>query len=405
VNERIRVLSVIDGLGFGGDETRLLSMSQTLDQTRFAHSVLTLNPSAYGAAGEFQARRQQYLNAGVEVNDLSEAEPEHAWNAGGLPSRLYAKLGILRRARRLARVVRKWNVQLIDAHLESAGVVSVLAGRLSRTPVAITLYGGYSGSDVQWPLPTRVALRLADTVITDSQIRANQMRALLQKQAVKVAVIPNGIPQPRSHRSAEEMRRMFGLPDSRRVRVIGQVGRLIEYKGHEVLLHTARKVIQQEPDTAFLVVGYTRNPAYKDYLRRLSANLGIADRVVITEYQADIADVWNAIDVHAHASLFDSLPISIAEGMSLAKPAAVTAVGGIPEIVLHGRTGLIVSPGDPDALADALLSLVRQPDLASRLGRCARERYEELYCPEIMAKALESQFASMLDPNKSRSFL
>jgi L-malate glycosyltransferase len=391
-----RILSVIDGLGFAGDESRLLSFSQTLDRERFAHSVLTLNPAAYTSAKEFHARRNQYLNAGVEVNDLSEVSHEPWPCPPGMPVRLYQKTGILRRSLRLASLVRKWNVQVLDGHLFSAGLISVLAGRITGTASSITLYGGSRvGDRVIWPLSMRVALRLATGVLTDSHARADEMKKLIPRQVSKVAVIPNGVPRLHSTRSSSEMRRFFGLPENPAIRIVGMVARFHKYKGHEVFLAAACKVLKRQPNTAFLAVGFTPSEPYRDSLKQSAERLGIAKRVVFSEYPGDVADVWNAIDIHAHTSLFDSLPISIAEGMSLGKPAVVTSAGGIPEIVQHGKTGLIVPPGDPDAFADALIEVLTKPELAKALGENARSRYAQLYQPETMARAMEDYFVNM----------
>ena len=81
--DRIRVLSVIDGLGYAGDETRMLNMSLGLDRTRFSHSFLTLNPLAYGDANEYRARKNHYLEAGIQVDDLADCAPEHSLQITG----------------------------------------------------------------------------------------------------------------------------------------------------------------------------------------------------------------------------------------------------------------------------------------------------------------------------------
>jgi L-malate glycosyltransferase len=393
---RIRILSVIDGLGFAGDESRLLSMSLNLNQQRFKHSILTLNRMGYGPANEYTDRLQQFRRAGVVVEDLDEVEPEASIGTKIVPQLIYRKTGILRRARRLARFVRRCGVNVIDARLESAGLVGALAGKLAKTPASITMYGGYSPeTGLDWPWPTQIAMKLATSVITDSHIRANQMRAFLRSSTSKVAVIPNGISRPESSKSVAEIRRSLGLPIEPEVRIIGQVGRVIEYKGHEVLIRAAQRVLSSERNVAFLVVGYTRRESYKQHLRAMANDLGIADRIVITEYAGDIADVWKVIDIHAHASLFDSLPISIAEGMSLGKPAVVTDTGGIPELVLDGQTGLVVPADDAGALAKGLVILLRNSLFARRLGQNASERYEKLYRPVTMLSALEQHFTMM----------
>ncbi|MBV8571225.1 MAG: glycosyltransferase family 4 protein [Acidobacteriaceae bacterium] len=397
-HRRLRVLSVIDGLGFAGDESRLLSMSRSLDRDRFEHSVLTLNRLAYSPADEYAARRIQYLSAGVNLRDLDESIPERTRHFTGLLARIYGKTGIFRKARRLAHLARAWEIDVIDGRLESAGLVGAIAGQLGGIPASITLYGGHTPqNEVTWPWTTRLGLRLASSVITDSRIRADQMRALLKGKDSKVVVIPNGVPKPASELPPLQMRKLLGLPEDPHVRVIGQISRLIEYKGHEVLLDAAKQVMMKQRNVALLCVGYTRREEYKRHLQSLAEKLGIAHRVVITEYQRQIGDVWNVIDVHAHASLFDSLPISIAEGMSLGKPAVVTDAGGIPEMVLHGETGLVVPAGNAEALAEALLRLLNDTRLANQLGEHARVRYELLYRPEVMARAMEQHFAAMAD--------
>jgi L-malate glycosyltransferase len=394
--ERTRILSVIDGLGFAGDESRLLSFAKTVDRDRFEHSVLTLNPLAYTSDDQFRARREHFLRAGIRVDDLSDVMPEKQHDFRAVPGRLYGKTGLLRRAHRLAGVIRKWSVDVVDGHLDSAGLVTALAGRITKKSSSITIYCGERiGEKVIWPRPTRVALRLATGILTDSQIRANEMRSLMPRQAGKVAVIPNGISRPNSSRSPLEMRRLLGLPENPAIRIIGMVGRFVAYKGHRVLIQAACKVLEREPDICFLAVGFTPSGDYRESLKKLANDLGIAERVVLTEYPDDIADVWNVIDLHVHASLFDSLPISIAEGMSLGKPAVVTSAGGIPEIVKNRETGLVVPPDDADALAAGLLELLTKPDLAHRLSANARRRYETFYRPEQMTRAMEQYFLNL----------
>ena len=400
----MRVLTVIDGLGFAGGESRILSMGQCFNRNGVRHSVLALNPHGYSASEEFFARREQYAKGGVQVDELAAVAPERTRTIAGPAGKLYSKAGILRRGRRLARVIRAWQVDVVDSHLESAGLVSVLAGRLTGTPVSMTMYcGAWTGqenasadSDMVWPWTTRAALRWASGVLTDSHIRSRQMCALMPKHQNKFVVIPNGIPLPVSQRSRAEMRQLLGLPTDPSTRVVAQIGRFTPYKGQAVLLRAARKILDAEPNSAFLLVGYARESSYLTELRALASELGISDRVVMTEYPGPIGDVWQAVDIHAHASLFDSLPISIAEGMSLGKPAVVTSAGGIPEIVQHEQTGLVVPPGDADALAEALLRVLRSPDLAAQLGENARKRYEQLYQPESMARALEAYFTALV---------
>ncbi len=105
--------------------------------------------------------------------------------------------------------------------------------------------------------------------------------------------------------------------------------------------------------------------------------------------------MWKVIDIHTHPTQLDSLPQAIMEAMSLGLPSVVTPTGGIPTMVDHDRTGLIVPLRDPIALADALLRLLREPETAARLGRAAQDRYRQRYTTATMTSALENVFAGL----------
>jgi glycosyltransferase involved in cell wall biosynthesis len=237
---------------------------------------------------------------------------------------------------------------------------------------------------------------LADVIITDSQSRRADIQQFVRRRDLKIKVIPNGIPPPLPMRSRDEMRQALAMPDSPATRVVGQISRLVSFKGQSLLLKAARTVLDEYPNAFFLVIGYAPDPSYQKRLVKQAADLGISDRVRITGYVGPIGDVWQMIDLQAHASLLDSLPNAIIEGMSLGKTAVVTPVGGIPEAVEHGKTGLVVPPGDPKALSAALLRLLREPDTAEGMGKAAYKRYEERYRPEIMSTAIEECFQEVV---------
>ncbi|HEX4381622.1 MAG TPA: glycosyltransferase, partial [Myxococcales bacterium] len=105
---------------------------------------------------------------------------------------------------------------------------------------------------------------------------------------------------------------------------------------------------------------------------------------------------------HVHTSSIDSLPNALIEGMSLGKPAVVSAVGAMPEHVEDGRSGMLVPPDDPAAAAAALLRLLEDRAFAARLGAAAQQRYLQRFTPEITARAIEGHFESMIEAHKSR---
>jgi glycosyltransferase involved in cell wall biosynthesis len=156
-------------------------------------------------------------------------------------------------------------------------------------------------------------------------------------------------------------------------------------------------VLAEAPDTYFVITGYAgEDPPYLETLKQDARDLQIEDRVRFVNWPGSIGDVWELLDIHVHASVEDSLPIAITEGMSFGKPAVVTNVGGVREMVTHEETGLVVPMHDSNALGDGVLRLLREPDTARRLGAAALERYQRGYRPEVMTRALESLFVDVV---------
>jgi glycosyltransferase involved in cell wall biosynthesis len=396
---QIRTISLIDNLHFGGDENRLLAFSQTIDRRRFDHTIVTISRANSDVDRRYGGMRQLYSDAGVEVIDLGEENS----NTEPLSIRAFqlARTGTIlsRVVQKLIRLIHERNIKIINVHLNASNPVGVLAGLITGARTIVTTYyvTNYTREPIRLRAARQFTLGMADAVVTDSEARSRDIREWSIRPRPRVLVIPNGVSPPSTSRTSMEMRRTLGLPTDPKIRIIGQVSSLIEYKGHKVLLAAARSVLEKDPDVAFLLVGYSRGgDSYKRSLEKEAADLGISDRVRILGYPGCIGDVWKAIDVHVHASLFDSLPNAIIESMSLAKPAVVTSVGGIPEMVEHERTGLVVPPGDPTALSQGLLRLLRTPVVAERLGEAARKRYQERYRPELMTRRLEDLFINLV---------
>jgi glycosyltransferase involved in cell wall biosynthesis len=145
-----------------------------------------------------------------------------------------------------------------------------------------------------------------------------------------------------------------------------------------------------------LLVGYEREQqGYGARLRATAEALGVGDNVVIGPYPGPIGDVWQTVDIHAHPTMLDSLPNAILEGMSLGKPVVASAIAGIPTLVAHERTGIVVPLDDVPALADALIRLLDQPEMARAFGEAARRRFDERYTQELLARRMEALFSEL----------
>jgi glycosyltransferase involved in cell wall biosynthesis len=314
--------------------------------------------------------------------------------------------------KRLRRLIISSRADVVDAHLETALYTAVPAAVSAGVPVAVTLYSevdlwkivdSTSIRQVLFPAFRRLNLRRCSAIITDAKVRASELQRYIGASPPPVHVVPNGVRLDKPSRPRDEVLGEFGIPRDRGATILGQVAGLVPFKGQAVFLEAAKRIIGAGRDVYALCVGYERQgPAYPLQLRRQAEELGISDRVRIQGYSGNIADVWSVIDVHVHASSIDSLPNAIIEGMSLGKPAVVSAVGAIPDHVENGRTGLIVPPDDPEALARALSRVLEDDRLAERLGQAAYERYLERFTPEVTTRQIERCFETMVEANGTR---
>jgi len=398
----VHVVSVIDDLAFGGGDVRLLAFASSIDRSQIRHTVVTIQrASPYNVASI--AMRRHFAAAGIDIVDLGVA---NARESSTTERWRYVRSAwrVIQKTYRLKNALRRLDADVIDSHLPTASLISVVAASLLGRPVTVTLYGRLTTqpepdhSSLQraaWWLVRQITFGLASVIITDSTERGSDFeRAMWLIRPI--AIIPNGVTTPRSEKTRDEMRRALGIPADPGRRVVGQVSALVPFKGIMVLLDAAVHVLRERPDTFFLVVGYERTTdSYKRRLEERAAELGIAASVHIVSYPGPIGDAWKAIDIHVHASLLDSLPNAIMESMSLAMPAVVTSVGGTPDMVEHGQTGLVVPPNNARHLADALLRLLNNPDEGIAFGQAAYRRYRERYQTEIMSRALERLFIDL----------
>ncbi len=341
----------------------------------------------------YGSMRDQYRQSGIQLFDLGvPATPLGNRSRGSTATRV---LAAKEKVRKLASLIRKEHVDVLDVHLAPANPVGALAAIWTRRPFAVTLYQVNQMRSRKLWLSGQFNLGTASQLITDSEAQAQVVRNWLVS-AARISVIPNGTAPPKPSIGRGEMLRFFDIPEGEPLTIIGQVSSLVAYKGQLVLLEAARRVLHQYPNCIFLVVGYERGEeGYKELLQQRAAELGIAARVRIAGYPGAIGDVWNIIDVHVHPSLLDSLPNALLEAMSLGKPSISAAVGGIPEVIRHGTNGLLVSPGNPAELAQCLLMVLEDPQLRERLATAAYSQYCRNFGPEQMTRRLESVFSSL----------
>jgi glycosyltransferase involved in cell wall biosynthesis len=157
------------------------------------------------------------------------------------------------------------------------------------------------------------------------------------------------------------------------------VGNLDARKNPAVLVEAMAMVRARVPDARALLVGAFRDPAYEASVRARIAALGLERVVTVTGFLKNPFPVVRTLDVLAHPALRDPFPLALLEGMALGRPIVASAVGGIPEMLVDGESGVLVPPADPEALARALVTLLEDGERRRRIGAAAYERLTTVF--------------------------
>lgn len=207
----------------------------------------------------------------------------------------------------------------------------------------------------------------------------------------KMVRIYNGVDLDRFARRAEgRLRAELGFPDN--VKLIGMVANLRQSKGYEYLVQAARQVTDCIPEARFVAVG-EREERIAKQLACLLRQLGLEDRFVFLGFRADVPEILSDLDVFVLSSTSEGLSIATIEAMAAGKPVVVTRSGGPQEVVEDRRTGLLVPPADPQALASRICELLQNPGLAATLSRNARAEAESKFSLTTMI----SEYASLYE--------
>ena len=195
-----------------------------------------------------------------------------------------------------------------------------------------------------------------------------------------VRTIYSGIDQSRSEdRDGEHkaIRHKLGL--SEEVMLLGTVANLFPRKGYDVMLRALPSILKAEPTTHYVIIG-TGDGEYEQTLHTLSEELGIRQRVHFVGFRDPVRPFLDALDLYVHPARMEGFGIAVVEAMAAGKAVVATNTGGLPEVVEHGRTGLLVASDDPEALSIAVVSLLRETIRREEMGKCgaklARERFD-----------------------------
>lgn len=279
--------------------------------------------------------------------------------------------------RRLREVFDRTSPDLVHTHGYRGDVVAGTVARWDDLPAVSTVHGFTGGGGknrfYEW-LQERSLRRYDRVVAVSAPIRDRLVSGGVD--ADRVHLLRNAWERDEPLLGREEARARLGIPGD--AFVVGWVGRLSREKGPDVFLEAVRRLVRRDPDTAASMVGEgARRPDLEARVR----GTGIEDRVTFHGRVPAAAALFRAFDVFVLSSRTEGTPISLLEAADAEVPVVATRVGGVPDVVRHGREALLVPPEDPGALADAVGRVRRAPGAARDRARRARARIEREFAP------------------------
>lgn len=360
---RVRVLELLATGTNGGAQEHVYGLLTRIDAARYDVHVVSLTP---GSA----VRKLERHSIPVTVID----EPDDAIATGALA----ALMGDLR-------------PEIVHNHMYRAEIVGTRAaialgevGR-SRPYVVSTVHSSRVRSDEDRTVLRRLTPRM-DRLIAVSRSIVEKLRHE-GRDTAPITLIHNGVDLERYDHQDPccTLREEYGLPED--APIVGVVARLEPEKGHPTLLDAWPAVLRAVPRARLLVVG---EGSRREALEEQVQTLGIAHAVVFTGRRDDVPAVTAALDVAVLPSYREAQGLTILEAMALSRPVVASNVGGIPEMVEDGVTGLLVPPHDPAALAAAIVRLLTDHPLADMLARAGHDLVHERFCIELMVEAVEA---------------
>jgi glycosyltransferase involved in cell wall biosynthesis len=368
VPRRLRVLTLIDRATdrAGGAERFAIGLASHLPQDRFEPWICSSREPPRETATALAA-------AGIPLVGLGRR----------------AKWDVHRMAR-LARLLRRERFDILHTHKFASNVWGGVIGQACRVPIIVAHEHTWSYEDdpLRVWLDGHVVARCATKFVAVSAADRDRMITVEKVPAERIVVVPANVYLPRPPAGEPGLRDELGLGPG--TPLVAVVAGLRPQKALSVLVRAHALVVERLPDAQLVLAG--EGPC-RPGLTELVEELGIGDRVHLLGPRQDVDSILRAADVAALSSDFEGTPLFVTECIANSTPLVATAVGGLPDLIEHGKTGWLVPPRDPQALADGLIRLLLHPAERERIANAAAAEL----LPQLTIEAIVGRFAELYE--------
>ena len=391
--KKTRIIHIITRLDKGGSAETTLQVVSLLNRERY---------EVFLAHGLSLESNMGVMEQEVLARDLSLAEKRgiRVFSIPSLLRRLSLKNDLLAFFS-IYRLIKRIKPHIVHTHTSKAGVLGRLAACLARVPIIIHTphghvfhsYYGYIMTKII-VLVERILSLMTDkiTALTDRERDEHLEQGVASIE--KYVIIHSGVMLQQimnTNIDVETGKKEFDIPQNSNV--IGVVGRLVPIKGHKYLVSAAKRIIKEFGSTVFVFVG---DGYLEARLQRQAESLGVRKNIIFAGWRNDVIKILGLFDVLVLPSLNEGMGKVLIEGMALGKPIVASSVGGIIDLVKNGDNGILVPPRDSDALAEAILKLIRNKNLTQELGKNGKSKVYPEYDTFVMIRQIEDLYERLL---------
>ena len=299
--------------------------------------------------------------------------------------------------------IKKERFDIVHTHVSKAGILGRWAAKLAGVPFIFhTTHGNYFYGYFN-PLLTcffiileRMTALITDKMITLTEVEQSQYLEQKIGKPSQYTTIHSGIDlnqfNPENIKgNHKDLRRVLGLHEDDFV--VGSVGRIAPIKGHEYLIQAAPSIVKKIPRAKFLIVG---DGPMRYEMEALATQLGLDEQVFFLGMREDVPELLSIMDAFVLPSRNEGMGRALVEAMAMGLPCVATSVGGVPEVVTDGETGLLVPAEEPKALAEAITRLAKDAELSKRLAQAAQRRALSAFGAQTMVNQISAVYQNFI---------